>query len=378
MANLLTRIIDRVGEGTIDQAERTYRRAAELTLVFKEQDEAARKMLDERKQEELGKKKEMEERLSLIKDAVSLETDVKEEETGKDLVRDELKVDFGTRLTNIISDLFSEYTTKGPGSFFKNIQEDLYKANIIMPASKYIALSIGVSVISAVVMGALLAIVLTIVVGPLGTIIGLVCGGFVFLLVIIIAKSRPKSIVKARSDAFSHEMPFALRHMSTQLTSGSGLLETMRSISKSDYGVLSEEFQRAIMEIERGATVEESFERMNLRIESPGLRKVSRQIISTLRTGGNLANTLKIIAEEIAAEMRGKLKDYVQLLNTFTLMYMFVVVIAPVLITTLMIAMGIAMGGLPMPPETMWLLYFVFFGISLYMSVMVKRFEPKV
>jgi flagellar protein FlaJ len=378
MANLLTRIIDRVGEGTIDQAERTYRRAAELTLVFKEQDEAARKMLDERKQEELGKKKEMEERLSLIKDAVSLETDVKEEETGKDLVRDELKVDFGTRLTNIISDVFSEYTTKGPGSFFKNIQEDLYKANIIMPASKYIALSIGVSVISAVVMGALLAIVLTIVVGPLGTIIGLVCGGFVFLLVIIIAKSRPKSIVKARSDAFSHEMPFALRHMSTQLTSGSGLLETMRSISKSDYGVLSEEFQRAIMEIERGATVEESFERMNLRIESPGLRKVSRQIISTLRTGGNLANTLKIIAEEIAAEMRGKLKDYVQLLNTFTLMYMFVVVIAPVLITTLMIAMGIAMGGLPMPPETMWLLYFVFFGISLYMSVMVKRFEPKV
>ncbi len=378
MANLLTRIIDRVGEGTIDQAERTYRRAAELTLVFKEQDEAARKMLDKRKQEELGKKKEMEERLSLIKDAVSLETDVKEEETGKDLVRDELKVDFGTRLTNIISDLFSEYTTKGPGSFFKNIQEDLYKANIIMPASKYIALSIGVSVISAVVMGALLAIVLTIVVGPLGTIIGLVCGGFVFLLVIIIAKSRPKSIVKARSDAFSHEMPFALRHMSTQLTSGSGLLETMRSISKSDYGVLSEEFQRAIMEIERGATVEESFERMNLRIESPGLKKVSRQIISTLRTGGNLANTLKIIAEEIAAEMRGKLKDYVQLLNTFTLMYMFVVVIAPVLITTLMIAMGIAMGGLPMPPETMWLLYFVFFGISLYMSVMVKRFEPKV
>ncbi|MEE9564760.1 MAG: type II secretion system F family protein [Candidatus Hydrothermarchaeaceae archaeon] len=378
MANLLTRIIDRVGEGTISQAERSYKRAAELTLVFKEQDEAAKKMLDERKQEELGKKQEMEERLSLIKDAVSLETDVKEEETGKDLVRDELKVDFSTRLMNIISDLFSEYTTKGPGSFFKNIQEDLYKANIIMPASKYIALSIGVSAISAVVMGILLAIVLSIVVGPLGTIIGLICGGFVFLLVIIIAKGRPKSMVKARSDAFSHEMPFALRHMSTQLTSGSGLLETMRSISKSDYGVLSEEFQRAIMEIERGATVEESFERMNLRIESPGLKKASRQIISTLRTGGNLANTLKIIAEEISAEMRGKLKDYVQLLNTFTLMYMFVVVIAPVLITTLMIAMGIAMGGLPMPPETMWLLYFVFFGISLYMSVMVKRFEPKV
>lgn len=379
MANILIRLIDRVGEGTLTQAERVSRRAAELTLVFKEQDEVARTLLEKKREEEQEKKKDMEERLSLIKDAVSFEPEAEEgERKGPELVREELEVDFNERLVNIISDLFAGFSNKGPGTFFKNIQEDLYKANIIMPASKYIALSVGVAAISAVFMGILLAVVLTLVVGPLGTILGLVVGGFIFLIVLVIAKSQPKSKVKARSDAFSREMPFALRHMSTQLMSGSGLLETMRSIAKSDYGVLSEEFQKAIMEIERGATIEESFERMNLRIESPGLRKSSRQIISTLRTGGNLANTLKIIAEEIAKEMRLKLKDYIQILNTFALMYMFVVVIAPVLITTLMVAMGIAMGGLLMPPEMMWVVYFVFFGIGIYMSVMIKRFEPKV
>ena len=358
------------------QAERTYRRAAELSLVFKEQDEVARTLLDKKKQEELDRKREMEERLSMIKDAVSFEVDTKEK-TEEELVREELEVAFTARLVNIISDLFSGYT-KGPSSFFKNIQEDLYKANIIMPASKYIALSVGVSVISAVVAGILFSVLLTLLIGVSGTVLGLIMGVPVFFLVLVIAKSRPKSKVKGRSDQFSREMPFALRHMATQLTSGSGLLETMRSVSNSDYGVLSEEFQRAIMEIERGATVEESFERMNLRIESPGLKKASRQIISTLRTGGNLANTLKIIAEETAREMRMKLKDYIQILNTFTLMFMFGAVIAPVLITTLVIAMGIAMGGLPMPPELMWILYFAFFGASLYMSFMVKRFEPKV
>jgi flagellar protein FlaJ len=377
MANILMRLIDRVGEGTLTQAERVSRKAAELSLVFKEQDEVARSLLEKKKEEEQEKKREMEERLSLLKDAVSFEAE-EDKDAGPELVREELEVDFNERLVNIISDLFAGFSNKGPGTFFTNIQEDLYKANILMPAKKYIALSVGVAAISAVFMGILFAAMLTLVIGPLGTILGLVLGVFIFFIVLVIAKSQPKSKVKARSDAFSREMPFALRHMSTQLTSGSGLLETMRSIAKSDYGVLSEEFQRALLEVERGATIEESLERMNLRIDSPGLKKASRQIISTLRTGGNLANTLKIIAEEIAKEMRLKLKDFIQILNTFALMYMFVVVIAPVLITTLMVAMGIAMGGLLLPPEMMWVVYFVFFGIGLYMSFMIKRFEPKV
>ncbi len=376
MANKLTRFIDSVGEGTITRAGRAYKRAAEMSLVFKEQDEAARTLLEKKRQVEQDKKKEIEDRLSSIKDVMSFEVG-KSKKKEMVVVREDLDIRFSERLVNVISDLFSSYAG-GFTSFFKNIQEDLYKANIMMPASKYIALSAGVSVISAVVIGVLLSLALGLVVGALGGLLGVITGFFAFFTVLMLAKNYPRSIVKGRSDQFSREMPFALRHMATQLTSGSGLLETMRSISKSDYGVLSEEFQRGIMEIERGATIEESFERMNLRIESPGLKKASRQIISTLRTGGNLAETLKLIAEEVAGEMRMKLKDYIQILNTFALMYMFAVVIAPVLITTLLIAMGIAMGGIPIPAETMWVLYFAFFGISIYMSVMVKRFEPKV
>ncbi len=374
--NILLKIIDRLGEKTLTEAERAYRRAAELSLVFREQDEAAKTLLEKRKKEEEERKKALEDRLSKIKDAVIFETE--EEEPELLIEREELKVPFSARLVNVISDIFSKYS-KAPASFFKDIQEDLYKANIIMPASKYIAFSFGISIIVGIGSAVLFSILLGSIIGNIsGWLLGLVLGFPTFLFVLMFCKIYPRSKVKSRSDAFSRELPFALRHMATQLTSGSGLLETMRSVSQSDYGVLSEEFRRAIMEIERGATVEEAYERMNLRIDSPGLKKASRQIISTLRTGGNLANTLKIIAEEVATEMRMKLKDFIQMLNTFSMMYMFIVVVAPVLITTLIIAMGIAMGGLPMPPQMMWLLYIVFFGISLYMSFMVKRFEPKV
>jgi len=373
--NVILKLIDKIGFKALDGATAARRRIAEVSTAHREQEEAATSLREKQTSEKEERKRAIEEKLSAIKESVSISVE-SDEERG-DIKRDELEIPFSIRLTNFISDLASG-PAQGFGSFFGNIQEDLYRANIIMPAKKYIALSIGISAIIAGVIGIVGAILLSTIMGGLGLIVGLFIAIPVFFIGLVIAKSNPRSKVKGRSDSFGRELPFALRHMATQLTSGSGLLETMRSVSESGYGVLSVEFKRAILEVERGATIEESFERMNLRIESEGLKKVSRQIISTIRTGGNLAQTLKVMAGEISMEMRMKLKDFIQILNTFTLMYMFVVVVAPVLITTMVIAMGIAMGGLPIPADVMWMLYLAFFGIAIYMSIMTKKFEPKV
>jgi flagellar protein FlaJ len=376
--NILIRFIDKIGLKTLNTAESTRRMLAEASFALREQEEAVSTIMKKSAQEKEDRKQALEDRLSKIRESVSVGAEYSDEEEEIQLEeREELKIPLGTRLANILADSFAAYS-KAPASFFGDIQESLYKANILMPASKYIAISMGVGVIVAVFVTLVSAVMLSTLIGVTGGFLGIFFGGFAFLMVLVFAKIYPKSKVKGRSDAFGREMPYALRHMATQLTSGSGLLETMRSVSVSDYGVLSEEFKKAILEIERGATIEEAFERMNIRIESPGLKKSTRQISSTLRTGGNLANTLKIIAEEVATEMRMKLKDFIQVLNTFSLMYMFITVVAPVLITTLVIAMGIAMKGLPITPDVMWLLYLAFFGIAIYLSFMVKKFEPKV
>ncbi len=378
MPNAIVRFIERIGEITVTGAEAFAKRAQEVSIALSEQEEAAKKLKEKKEKEKEERKRAIEEKLLKLREAVAIEDEVSAEEPAVVLPeREELKEPFTTRLINIVSEIFSGYAQK-PSSFFANIQEDLYKANILMPASKYVAFAIGISVIVAIASAVLFSVLFAAMLGAAGTLIGIVLGPLFGMFVFMYARIYPKSKVKARSDAFSRELPFALRHMATQLTSGAGLLETMRSVAQSGYGVLSEEFRRAILEIERGATIEEAYDRMNLRIDSPGLKKASRQIISTLRTGGNLANTLKIIAEEVATEMRMKLKDYIQVLNTFSLMYMFAIVVAPVLITTLVVAMGIAMKGLPIPANMMWLLYLAFFGVGIYMSFMVKRFEPKV
>lgn len=248
MPNVLLRFVDKIGDKTLTGAEKAYKRVAELSLAFKEQDEAARALLEKKKKEEEERKKAFEERLSRIKEAISIEEESREEEFTFE--REELQVPFSARLVDAISDIFSSYS-KAPSSFFKNIQEDLYKANIVMPVSKYVALSFGISVIAAVFIGGIFALLLGSIMGISWGLLGLVLGFPAFFFVLGFAKMYPRSLVKSRSDAFSRELPFALRHMATQLSSGSGLLETMRSVSLSDYGVLSEEFRRAIMEIER-------------------------------------------------------------------------------------------------------------------------------
>ncbi len=378
MVNPIVRLAERIGELTVTRAEHALTRARELALALQEQEEAARSIMERREREKEERLRAMEEKLARLREAVILEEEEEEEvETLLPEEREELKMPFMARVTNIISDIFSRYSAM-PGSFFKNIQEDLYRANIIMPASRYVGLAIGVSVIVAIATTILVALLGGLLLGGVGSLMGFVlgplAGGFAFMF----ARVYPKRKIRSRSDAFSREIPFALRHMATMLSSGSGLLETMRSVANSGYGVLSEEFRRAIMEIERGATIEEAYDRINLRVDSPAFKKATRQIISTIKTGGNLANTLKVIAEETATEMRMKLKDFVQVLNTFSLMYMFLTVVAPVLITILVIAMSFATKSVILPPMLMWVLYIVFSAAAIYMAIMIKRFEPKV
>jgi pilus assembly protein TadC len=376
--NKVLRLVDWLGEGALSTAELTYdatkKRLEVLAKILREHEIAANSLMQKKRVRDEERRRALEARLTRILEAVSDEEDIRREFF---LEREELKRPFSERLAEVISRLFSRFSLRLE-AYFVNIQEDLYKANIMMTSSRYVSLAVGVSAISALIFAGVFGMLFWRLAGVLGGALSVLLIFPFFFIFLTLTKMYPKSRVKSRSDAFSRELPFALRHMATQLASGSGLLETMRSISLSDYGVLSEEFRRAILEVERGSSVDEAYERMNLRIESPGLRKASRQIVSTLRTGGNLAKTLKVIADEVATDMRMKLKDFIQTLNTFSLMYMFIVIVAPVLVSTLLIALGIATKSFPVPLETMWLVYLTFFGISLYMAFMIKRFEPKV
>lgn len=180
-----------------------------------------------------------------------------------------------------------------------------------------------------------------------------------------------------RSSEASRELPFALRQMATELKSGLGLHDSMRSVAMSGYGALSEEFARTLEEIKYGETTENALIEMSNRIESDGLKRAVYQITRTLNSGGDLSKTLNVIADDIAYEMRMKLKDYSQKLNSFTMIYMFLAILGPVIFLVMLLAAATVMGSV-LPPIAIIMIYLFLFPMLVgFMAFMIKRLEPK-
>jgi flagellar protein FlaJ len=182
---------------------------------------------------------------------------------------------------------------------------------------------------------------------------------------------------RSHSD-INQELPYALRHMGIELKSGKGLHESIITIKNGNYGSLSKEFNRVLEEIKYGASTEEALLKMSHRVKSEGLSRAIQQIIGTLRVGGNLSNSLEIIAKDITFEMHIKLKEYSQKLNSFILIYTFIAILAPVISLIMLMAASTVMGEI-ISTELLFLIYVAFFPmIVMFMGAFIKKLEPKI
>ncbi len=176
----------------------------------------------------------------------------------------------------------------------------------------------------------------------------------------------------------NQELPYALRHMGIELKSGKGLHDTLLTIKDGDYGTFSKEINRVLEEVKFGKSTEDSLLEMSKRIGSDGLSRAVHQIVGTLRVGGNLANSLEIIAKDISFEMQIKLKEYSQKLNSFILIYTFIAILAPVISLIMLMASSTVMGDI-ISSNLLFLIYCAFFPmIVMFMGIFIKKLEPKI
>ena len=188
----------------------------------------------------------------------------------------------------------------------------------------------------------------------------------------------PQMKVERSYSDLNQELPYALRHMSIELKSGRGLHDAMQTIKDSNYGSLSAEFKRVLEEIKFGKSTEDSLIDMGHRVNSEGLSRAIHQLISTQRVGGNLANSLEIIAQDISFEMNIKLKEFSQKLNSFILIYTFIAILVPVIALIMLMAGSTVMGDV-ISSDLLILIYGIFFPmIVMFIGVFIKKLEPKI
>ncbi|WP_231483634.1 type II secretion system F family protein [Methanobrevibacter sp. YE315] len=176
----------------------------------------------------------------------------------------------------------------------------------------------------------------------------------------------------------NQELPYALRHMGIELKSGKGLHDSLITIRNGNYGSLSKEFNRVLEEIKFGKSTETSLLEMSHRVNSPRFSIAIQQIISTLRVGGNLSNSLNIIAKDITFDMQISLKEYSQKLNSFILIYTFIAILAPVISLVMLMASSTVIGDV-VSSNLLFTIYTLFFPmIVVFMGILIKKLEPKI
>ena len=222
--------------------------------------------------------------------------------------------------------------------------------------------------------------ILTLIVALISYFISLELGLAIFISILLIAISilyYPKIKKQNEYASFSKELPYALRQLATELRSGRSLFDSLDSVASSDYGILSLEFSRVLEEIKYGESTENAFLNLEKRVDSKALSRVIYEILTSLRIGANLSNSLSIIADDVNFDIRMKLKEYSEKLNAFVMIYTFLAILAPVILLTMLLAASVVIGDL-VPGDLILVLYSVFFPmIIVFLGLAIKKLEPK-
>lgn len=109
---------------------------------------------------------------------------------------------------------------------------------------------------------------------------------------------------RRREKAFEKQFPEVLRHLSTTIRAGHGLLSSIRALAEEFAPPASVEFGKIAEETALGLGIEDALRNMLERMDSPDLRFFASSIIIHRETGGNLA----VILDQIESLLRERLK----------------------------------------------------------------------
>lgn len=303
--------------------------------------------------------------------------------------------EFNSDLSKTVGKIYlqTKDATKPFLKFFKNFNVSqelgfyLYSANMGYSANQYMALSVTAGLVIglfSLIIGIFLGVATNNIL--LMTTIPLALGFFGWLIGTILILMIPKQKAVSRGNACSVELPFALRHMSTELKAGLGLYKTLGAVASSNYGVLSEEFARTITEIEEGVDTSAALKHLALRTQSKPLKTTINHMLRAMRIGGNLSDAMTSIAKDVSDDLKNRITMFSQSMNFFAVIFIFIGIILPVAIIILGAIRNSAIArvgdnlfkSVPLTLEVLTVIYFVIMPILfILMNVMVYKMQPK-
>jgi len=147
----------------------------------------------------------------------------------------------------------------------------------------------------------------------------------------------------------NQEIIFAGRFLIIELESGVPLYDAFINLSK-NYEIIGPFFDEIVEKVNLGTTMEEALNEAITTTPSPELRKLMWQVLNSMRTGADVADSLNAVIDQIVRQQQIAVKEYGRKLNPLAMFYMMIAVIVPSLGTTVLIVMATFIGfSMPLP-----------------------------
>jgi len=260
---------------------------------------------------------------------------------------------------------------------FINVKYDLDKANIPINSEKYITASF----FSAVVYGLISFLffyflffardgVFTAENSILSALIGVVFTGLFFMLHL----AYPSIMSKNYAAGIDNSLIFALNNMLIQVSSGVSLFSAMSNVSKFNYGNVSKEFENVVKDVSSGESEAKAIEKLALKTRSEYLKKISWQLLTSLRSGASLKGSLSTVVSALNAMQIRAIKNYAGELSMLILMYLMIAAAIPTLGITFLVILS-SMGGASIGPDAV---ISVIIGAAIMQIVLIGFIKTRV
>ena len=162
----------------------------------------------------------------------------------------------------------------------------LINANMPFSAQEWIAISTMLGFISFLV------------VGFLG---GIVYGIFSFMGVLAAMMIYPKLQAEKRKAQIEEFLPDVLHNMDVGIRSGLVLESVIKNIVESNYGAISEEFAKILVEVRKGRSLRDALLSFARRTRSPIVTRAITLMIEGIESGAPISDVLDDISEDVRA-----------------------------------------------------------------------------
>lgn len=187
----------------------------------------------------------------------------------------------------------------------------------------------------------------------------------------------PNLITSKKNRDVERNLLFAIRHLFIQVRSGVSLFDSLVSVSKGNYGLVSEEFGRCTKEIATGREETTALEELAFKNPNVTFKRVIWQIVNSLKAGGDIGNTLNIMAQNLSEEQKVRIRKYGSQLSPMALMYLMSTVILPTLGITFLIIFS-TFSGIQVPETIFYLIVFVLTVFQFMFVGLIKNQRPSV